>query len=224
MSVLSDSRFQWPTNPAHGFVDHAEKFDDVERFGEIITRSCGHKPLDLVRRSIRADDYDRNVARKVVLAEPREDFVAAKIGQMEVEQNEIGQMLARQIESEASLHGGEQLNVRLLGEHLFDESEIRQVVFDIENLSTFGSRYIIRRHIARLGQRLQGRFRRGQIDPKSAPLADDTSNADVTTHRMHQSLAKRQAESGTFHSGLLDIEPVERREEPRQLLSRDPAA
>src|SRR3954453_6792561 len=101
-------------------------------------------------------------------------------------------MFASQIESQASLHGGQQFNMRLLGQHLLDQSKIREVIFDVENSSTVGSGPIVGRDLESLWQGLQWRFSRWQVDPKGRPLADNTVNPDVSAHGIHQTLAKRE--------------------------------
>ena len=76
---------------AHRLVDDPEKFRDIERLGKITVRAGRHQALDLAGGGVGADDDNRNVTRElVVLPQARQDFVAAQVGQMKIEQNEIG--------------------------------------------------------------------------------------------------------------------------------------
>ena len=49
-------------------------------------------------------------------------------------------MLTRQVDTDFSLHGGHQFDIGLLLEDLLNESKVRKVVFDVEDLAFNRSR------------------------------------------------------------------------------------
>ncbi len=73
----------------------------VEGFGQIVTGTGGAEALDLRSRGVGADHYEGDLRRAGIGAQLAEDFVALKVGQVEIEQDQIGQMLAREFKAEA---------------------------------------------------------------------------------------------------------------------------
>ena len=70
-----------------------------------------------------------------------EDGLAADIGEMEVEQDELRSVLARELDAEAALHCGDQVHVVPVVEDVFDELDVGEVVLDVEDRVLFaGSR------------------------------------------------------------------------------------
>jgi hypothetical protein len=82
---LSYGCFRLANTGAHGFIDHAKEFTDIERLCKITASAGRHEALDLAGRRVRADHYHRDVARDFILPQARQNFVPAQIGQMKVE-------------------------------------------------------------------------------------------------------------------------------------------
>ena len=72
--------------------------------------------------------------------------------------------------SQLALHRGHELNVRPLGQHLFDEREIGEVVFDVENRAFFliGTTGRKRRSAFHGDDALQRRIYRRPVPPKTS--------------------------------------------------------
>src|SRR5581483_12067318 len=58
-----------------------------------------------------------------------------RVGKVEVEQDELGLVLTRQLRTEAALHGGDDLDVAVAPEDPCDQPKVRQVVLDVEDLA-----------------------------------------------------------------------------------------
>ena len=61
-------------------------------------------------------------------------------------------MLARQVQAEAALHCREQLKLRLFGQHLLNQSKIREVILDVEDFSAVPSTGFFQRGSMIVGQ------------------------------------------------------------------------
>src|SRR5439155_19623137 len=54
---------------------------------------------------------------------------------MKVQEDHYGEVLTGQREAQTSLHGGDERHIRPTGEHPLDQSEVGEVVFDVEHLA-----------------------------------------------------------------------------------------
>ena len=57
-------------------------------------------------------------------------MIAAQVGQVQIEQDQIGLMFACELEPEPALHRGHDLDAGALHEHSFDKGDVRQIVLD----------------------------------------------------------------------------------------------
>ena len=203
-------------------VDDSKEFLHIERFREVGAGPCRHQALDLARGGVGADD-DHGMSRVAFVAlQAREHLPAGQIGQVQIQQDQIGGMLAGQLDSQLALHRGDELDVGLVGQHLLDQREIGKVVLDIENgaLVRIGSVLRMRSVAFRQGHALERRFRPGQLHPKHAAAADNAVDPDRPVHGVNQTLAKRQAKACPFHSGLFRAQAIEGRKQSGQLFRR----
>lgn len=62
---------------------------EVEGLGDVVVRAGLERPHDVVRLVEAGDDDDRQVERRVRLAQPREEIEAAAVGETDVEQDQV---------------------------------------------------------------------------------------------------------------------------------------
>src|SRR2546428_14177609 len=77
------------TVAAFGFGQNAEKFGDIERFGEIGRSAGSHQSLDLSGSGIGTDDDDRNVLGFFFSLQSREHIPARQIRKMKIQKNQV---------------------------------------------------------------------------------------------------------------------------------------
>src|ERR1700731_2121381 len=163
-----------------GFLDHPEEFLHIERFRKVSARAGGHEAFDLARGSIRADYHYGDVTGRLIALETGEDFPSRQIGQVEVEQNDIGRMLAGELDAKLSLHCGDELGLRFLGEHLLDESQVREIVFHVKDSALRDIRGIVAERAGVLDRSYPGERRlcTGKLDPEHAAFAERAIRAN----------------------------------------------
>src|SRR5687768_14069745 len=77
---------------------------EIERLCQIAVGALLPQPLHPRRRCVRTQDHDRNASGTGIATELRQDLVACEVGKVKVEEDEIRQVLACQIEPELALH------------------------------------------------------------------------------------------------------------------------
>jgi len=160
-----------------------------------------------------ADHHDRELPRPGIGAQLAEDFVSLNIRQVEVEQDEIGQMLACKFEADAALHRGDQFYLRPPREDALDEAKIGKIVLDGEQgAGSDGARQFrdARNAGAELARGRGGRpLDERQFHSKGRSLAGHTFDADPPAHRFDEVLGQRQPEARAFDDGVADVEALE---------------
>ena len=68
-------------------------------------RARRHKTFYLADGGVGTDDNNRDVPGRRVLPQARQDFVPPHIGQMKIEQNTSGKVLASEFQAQGPLHG-----------------------------------------------------------------------------------------------------------------------
>src|SRR5438270_11660926 len=116
-----------------GFIQHGEKFCDIEWFSQVAVRAGRDQPLDLAGGGIRANNNDRNVLSRGVGFEFSKHIPAREVRQMQIEQDEIWQMLASQIKSNPPLYRCEQVNFGTFLDYLFDQRQVGKIVLNVKN-------------------------------------------------------------------------------------------
>src|SRR5438309_200725 len=113
-------------------VDELEEPRDIYRLGEVRVGSGGEEVLDLAGGGVGADhDHRDGASRRVGLKVPQQ-LMARHVGQVKVEQDQVGPVLTSEIQPDASLHGGEQGEPGPAIQGPLDELEVGQVVLDVE--------------------------------------------------------------------------------------------
>src|SRR5712691_8362178 len=115
-----------------GLVHEGQHLSDVERLGQIFARPLIQEPFDLPRGGVGAQDHDGDPPGQRVGRQPGQDLAAVQIGYVKVEKDEVGAVVASQLEPAGSLHGGQE---RLRGparHYPLQQSEVGEVVLDVE--------------------------------------------------------------------------------------------
>src|SRR5262245_45885380 len=86
-----------------------------------------------MRGGVGTDDHDRGVVGTRIGAQSAQHFFSRKIRQMKIEKNRVGALLQSQVETDAALHGGQQADLRAVGQDTLDQAEIGWVVFNVQN-------------------------------------------------------------------------------------------
>jgi hypothetical protein len=118
---------------------------------------------------------------------------------VEVEQDQVGMVLAGQVEAELRAHGGDQADAGAVAEDPLDQLEVGQVVLDVED----GEVAPVRR----------GRLGRGRLLLKLAPGLPDRG--------LGQAPGQGQAKAGALDPARLAGQPLEPDEQPLDGLGRD---
>ena len=128
-------------------------------------------------------------------------FDAADAGQVDVHQDHVRLIGAREFDAEIAVRRTQQAQVGAARDELLDQFQVGRVVFDIEQGA---SRRAVRRlrvrasAAARLAG-LQARCaRQAQFDPEHAAHADGAVHADGAAHQFDQPLGHHQADAGAF--------------------------
>jgi hypothetical protein len=102
-------------------IEHLEKAGEIERLREVIGCPRAAEALNLWSRRIGAHHDDGDMAHHRVGFELQEHIVPGEIRQMEIEQDQVRLVFAGEIKTHLTLHGREQFDAAVLGEHVFEE-------------------------------------------------------------------------------------------------------
>ena len=185
-----------------GGVYAGEELADVDRLGEVVAGAGGAQVGDLGGGDVGADYYDWYLGGVGIGAQLAEDFIAGDVWEVEVEEDEVGGMLAREFEGAGALVGGDEFHAGTLREDALDETEIGRVVLDVEHdalgggvgLVGVGGCAICAARRLRCGCALDER----EFDPKCRALAGIAFDADPAAHRFDELLGKGEPESGAL--------------------------
>src|SRR5690606_7043809 len=75
-------------------MDGTDESGDVERFREVSEHALTHEPLDARWRGVRTQDDHRDITRRRVIAQPLQHQFAVDLRQVQIEENQIGQLRA----------------------------------------------------------------------------------------------------------------------------------
>src|SRR6266702_5419440 len=82
-------------------VDEVEEAPDADGFGEVGVGACAEKPVDPYLAGICADDDDGCVACGWVGLDAVEQFFAGHVGQVQVEQDQVGMVVGGEVERDS---------------------------------------------------------------------------------------------------------------------------
>ncbi len=135
---------------------------------------------------------------------------------MQVQQDQVGPVFARQVESQAALHGRHQLYVRPVHDDVLDQRDVRKIVLDVEH-DALALLRLWRRGRRQVGNRCLGLRDRvlyqRQFHPECGAAVGIVFHADRAAHHFEQPLRQRQAQPGAFHAGLLGPQALEWRKQ-----------
>src|SRR4029078_12724412 len=129
---------------------------DIKWFGQVIASAGCHELLNLPRSRVSTNDNDRDVLRRYLAPQLRKDVPSVQVRQMYVQQNEIGRMFARQIQTEPALHCAQQLDLRLLAKNFLNEIEIGKIVLDVKDGGLAGNEVLVEHGFILTGCQLCG--------------------------------------------------------------------
>ena len=134
-----------------------------------------------------------------------------------VEHDEVGMMLARELQRQAALHRRQEVDLRPHREHLLHQTDGREVVLDIED-GALKREHGDRDQLLATDARLRRRRRSRELDPEGAAHAGLALDTDAAVHPLDELAREREPEPGSRHRRALGAEPLERLEEPGFLL------
>jgi len=141
---------------------------------------------------------------------------AGQVRQVKIEEDQIRGMLARELEADPALHGGDELEGRPFRQRLLDQGHIRKVVFNIQNSASDSAREFSARSRDFLDcDGLERRLGSRKFQPEGAAVSEGAIHADAAMHRLDEPLTKREPKTRTFDGGLLRAEAIERGKESR---------
>ena len=157
------------------------------------------------------------------LPELAQHLFARNVGQMQIEQDRVRLVQARQLERETALHRRNQLDVAARARMRCTSVRFEQIVLDVENLALAAARAGRRSRPASVS-RLERRGARagssalGSSTQNVLPAPTRRLDADRAAHRFGEPLRQRESEARALDARLLGAEAIERREQPRHLV------
>ncbi len=170
-------------------------------------------------------DHHRDVSGPGASPQAAQHLGARHVGQVQVEQHQVGAVLVGQVEAELRSHGGDQPHGWPAGEDPLDELQVGQVVLDAQyrQAGTLGIGAVLLSggvgELALLS--LHRALDQWQLDPEGAPLADGGGHVQRPAHRLGQPLREREAQAAPLDGALLARQPLERDEQQLQWLRGD---
>jgi hypothetical protein len=133
---------------------------------------------------------------------PAQHLVARDVGQVQVEQHHVGQVLARELDAELPLQRRHRAPRRARQQDRLDEAQVRQVVLDVQQ-----RRLPVRRGRRRGHDRVLEHPHRilcsGEIDAEDATSGPTRLEQEPSAHRLAQPLRQREPEPRALDLGLL---------------------
>jgi hypothetical protein len=114
-------------------VEHLEELLDVQRFGQEAARPLLKQPLDQAGAGVGAEDDHRDPGRPGAGLEAAQDRLPGHVGQVQVEQDQVGVVVGGQVQAELGPHGRDQPDARAAAQDPLHQPEIGQVVLDVEH-------------------------------------------------------------------------------------------
>ena len=112
-------------------VKRVHELADTDRLGEITKKSCLDPFFDVARDRVGGQGQDRDMGGQRVVAQDLECAVTAHPGQIDVHQDHVGHIGAREFDAEVGVDGRDQLQVASACDQLFDQGEVGGIVFNI---------------------------------------------------------------------------------------------
>src|SRR5215213_5954044 len=81
------------------YVEHFHEFVDFDRLGQIAEESRLQSLVDVAGNGVRADGDDRNVSRRLVLAQDRQRLDSADARQVDVHEDDVGPARAGELDA-----------------------------------------------------------------------------------------------------------------------------
>ena len=121
-----------PRPRRHG-LDHPEELSDVDGLGEIGGHADVAESLDLRRGGVGGHHDDGDLLGTGIGLERVEQVGPRHVGEVEVEEDQMGSVLTSQFDAEAPRHRRQQLHETRTGEDLLDQFEVGEVVLDVQD-------------------------------------------------------------------------------------------
>ena len=110
-----------------------EKRFDIKRFGQIGHGAGLAHARDVAGHSIGAQHHHRDLPRLGVCLQAAQHLVAQDVRQVHVQQDQVGLVLAGQVQPHAALHRRQQPYPCHPAQQVLDQRQVGQVVFDVEH-------------------------------------------------------------------------------------------
>src|SRR3984957_5230575 len=95
--------------------------------------------MDLTRSGVCAENGYRNPPGAWFLLQGAQYFFASQVRQMQIQQNPMGQVRVRELQAQFTPHGFKQLHGGIARQDLLNETNVRDIVFDVEDRPLIGS-------------------------------------------------------------------------------------
>src|SRR5215217_1609681 len=114
-------------------VEHLQQLPDVERLGQEAARPLLEQPLDEPGPGAGGEDHHPDPGRPRAGLEAAQDRLPGHVGQVQVEQDQVGVVVGGQVEAELGPHGRDQAHARPAAQDPLDRAQVGQVVLDVEH-------------------------------------------------------------------------------------------
>ncbi|MEZ5263508.1 MAG: hypothetical protein R2755_17475 [Acidimicrobiales bacterium] len=81
---------------------------ELDRLGEVVVGAGGEQPFDVAGGGVGGQHHHGRGGRGGVAAQQAEHLFAVEIGQVQIQQHQVGLLRHRQLEAEPAVHGGDE--------------------------------------------------------------------------------------------------------------------
>src|ERR1017187_7734041 len=115
-------------------VEQVAELGEVEGLGEVGQRAAGQQAADDTRGGLSGEDHDRDASGDRLGPEFLEDLLAVDVAQVEIEQQEVGNVPDGAFEAGPAGRGGRQPHARAASQEPGDHHDVGRVVLDVEDI------------------------------------------------------------------------------------------
>ena len=112
-----------------------KKIDHVDRLRQVVIRArIEYLPYSVLSR-VRTDHKNRGRRQHRVMANAAEQRASGHVRQMQVQEDKVRLVLSSEVPAEIPLHRRQQLELREVQEKLLNQSNVVEVVLDVQDFS-----------------------------------------------------------------------------------------
>ena len=120
-------------------VQRVHELVDLDGLGQVVEESGLEASLDIAGHRVGAQRDDRDMRRRRVGAQDFHGLDSADAGQVDVHQDHLRLIGARELDAEIAVGRAQQAQVGAAGDELLDQLQVGRVVFDVEQRAQRGA-------------------------------------------------------------------------------------